>query len=388
MKRLLSFLLISTFLFNPASVAATKKPVVKSLQLLANIGSSEEFAGLVTSGKTIVVFGNKGDKSFAKALDASGKELWNIALDNASPSVATAGAVDSSGNIWIAGSTSLQRPIATASPTASPLNPDKITLVPDIFTTELNAFSLWSINPTNLALAQYSLQLDSPVLINSIGVDKAAITSVGSSGALITSDLSGKIQKPIFIGTGATNFESLVKQSDGSITIVGSSTETIGGKKLAGKVDGVILKLSKAGNLISVVRSSAPKAARNWNSLTSTFLLGGAVVTGSKIESAITKFSNTYTPQWTYRFTSSGPTFTSGSTYALIQSTASIKELSNWSPKAPQPLLLAFDSKGLIAGAYSAPAEQKEVLGLYNSKELGLLCITSSAESVSIFTLK
>ena len=387
MKRLLSLVVISSLFITPLANAAPKKPVVKSLKLLTAVSNVDEFAGLVTSGKTIIVYGNKGDKSFAKALDVTGKELWNIELDKASPSVATAATVDSSGVIWIAGSTSLARATPVPSPSVSALNPDKTIPVTDIFSADLDAFSLWSLNPTTQSLAQYTLQLSSPILINAIAVDKSGITAVGSSGTIINADLAGKIAKPISVGTELTVFESVVKSADGSMTVVGSSAQTLGGKKLAGKVDGVVIRVSKAGKLLTVVRSSAPKASRNWLSATNSLLLGGEVVTGAKVESAITKFSSTYAPSWTYRFASAGKTYTASSTYAFFQSKGAITQLANWAPKSAQGLLLNFDAKGVITAGYSAPIEQKDVLGLYLSKDLGVLCITSGAETVSIFTL-
>ena len=387
MKRLLSLVVISSLFFTPLANAAPKKPVVKSLKLLTVVSNIDEFAGLVTSGKTIIVYGNKGDKSFAKALDLTGKELWNIELDKASPSVATAAAVDSTGIIWLAGSTSLARATPAPSPSVSVLNPDKTIPVADIFSADLDTFSLWSLNPTTQSLAQYTLQLSSPVLINAIAVDKNGITAVGSSGTIINADLTGKIAQPIAVGTELTVFESVVKSADGSMTVVGSSGETLGGKKLAGKVDGVVIKVSKAGKLLTVVRSSAPKASRNWLSVTNSLLLGGEVVTGVKVESAITKFSSSFVPSWTYRFASAGKVFTASSTYAFFQSKGAVTQLANWTPKSPHGLLLTFDAKGVITAGYSAPTEQKDVLGLHVSKDLGVLCITSSAETVSIFTI-
>lgn len=387
MKRLLSLVVISSLFFTPLASAAPKKPVVKSLKLLTVVSNIDEFAGLVTSGKTIIVYGNRGDKSFAKALDLTGKELWNIELDKASPSVATAAAVDSTGIIWLAGSTSLARATPAPSPSVSALNPDKTIPVADIFSADLNAFSLWSLNPTTQSLAQYTLQLSSPVLINAIAVDKNGITAVGTSGTIINADLTGKIAQPIAVGTELTVFESVVKSADGSMTVVGSSGETLGGKKLAGKVDGVVIKVSKAGKLLTVVRSSAPKASRNWLSATNSLLLGGEVVTGVKVESAITKFSSSFVPSWTYRFASAGKVFTASSTYAFFQSKGAVTQLANWTPKSPHGLLLTFDAKGVITAGYSAPTEQKDVLGLHVSKDLGVLCITSSAETVSIFTI-
>jgi len=158
-KRLLSLVVISSLFFTPLANAAPKKPVVKSLKLLTAVSNVDEFAGLVISSKTIIVYGNKADKSFAKALDVTGKELWNIELDKASPSVATAATVDSSGVIWLAGSTSLARATPAPSPSVSVLNPDKTIPITDIFSADLDAFSLWSLNPTTQSLAQYTLAL-------------------------------------------------------------------------------------------------------------------------------------------------------------------------------------------------------------------------------------
>ena len=178
-----------------------------------------------------------------------------------------------------------------------------------------------------------------------------------------------------------------MRHSDGTLTVTGASSETLGGKKLAGLTDGVIIRVSKTSTLLSVVRSSAPKAERNWSSATSALLLGGSVITGVKTESAVTKFSSSYVPTWTYRFASTGPTFTLGSTYAFFVSKGAIPQLNNWAPKSPQPILLTFDAKGLITNAFSAPVDQREVVGLSSSKELGVICLTSGSGLLSIFKL-
>ena len=104
-----------------------------------------------------------------------------------------------------------------------------------------------------------------------------------------------------------------------------------------------------------------------------------------KSETAVTKFSNTYAPTWTYRFGSTGPAVSGSANQTFFISTAAIAQLI-WSPNAPTPLLLTFDTKGVITAASSAPAGQSEVLSVLNSKELGVLALTSGAESVSIFT--
>jgi hypothetical protein len=160
----------------------------------------------------------------------------------------------------------------------------------------------------------------------------------------------------------------------------------LAGKKVAGVTDGVLIKISKVLKITNVVRSSVAKGKRIWNSASSTLLLGGEVVAGGKIETAVTKFSSSFVPTWTYRFPSTGPAFTAGSTHVAFISTGPIAQL-NWNPKSPTPLILSFDAKGTVIAADSAPAGQKEVLGVLISKDLGVLVLTSSAETVSIFTL-
>jgi len=393
-KRFLTLVLISTLVATPSTQAAPKKIAVKALNLVTTISNKEEVAGFVVSAKTIIIFGTSVDKSFAHAIDTNGQELWNIPLDPNSPSIASAGAVDSAGNIWIAGSTSLLRPKPTLSATSTPLNPDALINTPDSFNPDLSAVALWKIPSGTSNPILYTAQQSAPVLITAITADKNGISLVGltqsakgSSGFVISANALGDFGKPQLIGAISTVLDAVVRHSDGTLTVTGASSETLGGKKLVGSIDGVVIKISKTNTILSVVRSSAPKAERNWGSATSALLLGGSVVTGVKTESAVTKFSNSYAPTWTYRFASTGPTFTLGSTYAFFVSKGAIPQLNNWAPKSPQALLLTFDTKGLISGAFSAGINHREIVGLSSSKELGVVCLTASAEAISIFTL-
>ena len=394
MKRFLTLVLISTLVATPSTQAAPKKIAVKALNLVTTISNKEEVAGFVVSAKTIIIFGTSVDKSFAHAIDTNGQELWNIPLDPNSPSIASAGAVDSAGNIWIAGSTSLLRPKPTLSATSTPLNPDALINTPDSFNPDLSAVALWKIPSGTSNPILYTAQQSAPVLITAITADKNGISLVGltqsakgSSGFVISANALGDFGKPQLIGAISTVLDAVVRHSDGTLTVTGASSETLGGKKLVGSIDGVVIKISKTNTILSVVRSSAPKAERNWGSATSALLLGGSVVTGVKTESAVTKFSNSYAPTWTYRFASTGPTLTLGSTYAFFVSKGAIPQLNNWAPKSPQALLLTFDTKGLISGAFSAGINHREIVGLSSSKELGVVCLTASAEAISIFTL-
>lgn len=393
MKRLISLALISIFLLVTPSNAASPKIVVKPLKLLTSLSSNDGVAGFLVVGKSIVLYGTSGENSFARAMDVNGQTLWDVALDPNSPSIATAGIVDGNGNIWIAGATSLVRP--SPAPSTSPvLNPDNVITTPDVLHSDLNALALWKI-PNGLSEPiLFTSEQSSPALITGVAADKNGISLVGitrtprgNAGLLVTVSLDGEFGKPVLIGNSSTTLEAVVRNIDGSTTVVGSSAETIAGKKLVGIVDGIIIKLSKTNSILTVVRSSASKAKRNWNSSTATFLLGGEVATGSKIESAVTKFTKSFSPSWTYRFLSTGPVFTQGSTYALFASSGAIPQLSKWAPKSPQPLLLKFDSKGVIIGASSAPADQQEIIALTNSKELGLLCLTRNSQNIYFYTV-
>ncbi len=357
------------------------------------MSDSDGVAGFLVVGKSIVLYGTLGENSFARAIDINGQTLWNIALDPNSPSIATAGVVDGVGNIWIAGATSLTRPSPT--PSTSPfLNPDNVIAIPEAIQSDLSALAVWKIPAGSSESILFTSQQRSPVLVTGVAADKNGISLVGitrtpkgSSGLVVPVSLEGDFGKPVSIGNSSTTLESVVRNTDGSTTVTGSSAETIGGKKLAGIIDGVIIKLSKTNTILTVIRSSASKAKRNWNSATSTFLLGGEVVTGNKIESAVTKFSKDYVPAWTYRFLSTGPVFTQGSTYALFASSGVIPQLSKWAPKSPQPLLLKFDAKGAIIEASTAPADQREIIAFVNSKEFGVLCLMQNSQTISFYTV-
>ena len=393
MKRFVAIVVLALLVIAPVSQAAPKKITVKPMQLLTTIGTPDEVSGAVVSGKSIIVFGTKALKAYARAIDKSGKELWNLSLDQSAASIATAAAVDSAGDIWIAGATPLALGLNPPAPTATPVNPDNAAIPPSVFISDLQAVTMWKVSAAGVLMSTNTLPTSSVLFPTAIAVDKNGASVVGiiannkgNAGFLTNTDLAGAFSKLLQIGVASTTADAVVRHGDGSFTVAGSSSETLGGKKVAGITDGILVKVSKALKITSVVRSSVAKGKRIWNSASNSLLLAGEVVAGGKTESAITKFSLAYAPTWTYRFASTGPTLSASSTQAFFISTGAVAQL-NWNPKTPTPLLLTFDSKGLITAADSGPTGQKEVLGLLISKEFGVLALTSGAESVSIFTL-
>jgi hypothetical protein len=392
-KRFVAFLVFASLVIVPVSQAAPKKISVKPMQLLTTIGTPDEVSGAVVSGKSIIVFGTKASKAYARAIDRTGKELWNLSLDQSAASIATAAAVDSAGDIWITGATPLATGLTPPTPTATPLNPDSAVIPPSVFIGDLQAVAIWKVSAAGALIFTNTLPTSSVLFPTAIAVDKNGASVVGiiandkgNAGFLAHADATGVFSQLLQIGVASTTADAVVRHGDGSFTVAGSSSETLAGKKVAGITDGILVKVSKASKITSVVRSSVAKGKRIWNSASLSLLLAGEVVASGKTESAITKFSSSYVPTWAYRFASTGPALSVSSTHAFLISTGVVAQL-NWNPKSPTPLLLTFDSKGVIITADSAPSGQKELISLLISKEFGVLALTSSTESVSIFTL-
>jgi len=392
-KRFVVFVVLSSLLIAPVSHAAPKKISVKPMQLLTTVGTPDEVSGAVVSGKSIIVFGTKSSKAYARAVDVTGKEIWNLSLDQSAASIATAAAVDSVGDIWVSGATPLATGLAVPTPTATPLNPDNAAIPPSVFVGNLQAITIWKVSAAGSLMSTITFPTSSVLFPTAISVDKNGASVVGiianekgNAGFLVNTDSVGVFTKLLQIGATSTTADAVVRHADGTLTVAGSSSETLAGKKVTGVTDGILVKVSKALKITSVVRSSVAKGKRIWNSASSSLLLTGEVMAAGKTESAVTKFSMSFVPSWTYRFASTGPTLSASSTQAFFISTGAIAQL-NWNPKTPTPLLITFDSKGIITAADSGPIGQTEVLGLIISKEIGVLALTSSAESVSIFTL-
>ena len=393
MKRFVAFVVLASLVVAPVSHAAPKKISVKPMQFLTTVGTPDEVSGAVVSGKSIIVFGTKSSKAYARAIDVTGKEIWNLSLDQSAESIATAAAVDSAGDIWVSGATPLATGLVVPTPTATPLNPDNAAIPPSVFVGNLQAITIWKVSAAGSLISTHTFPTSSVLFPTAISVDKNGASVVGiianekgNAGFLVNIDSAGVFTKLLQIGATSTTADAVVRHADGTLTVAGSSSETLAGKKVVGVTDGILVKVSKALKITSVVRSSIAKGKRIWNSASSSLLLTGEVMAAGKTESAVTKFSMSFVPSWTYRFASTGPTLSASSTQAFFISTGAIAQL-NWNPKTPTPLLITFDSKGIITAADSGPIGQREVLGLIISKEIGVLALTSSAESVSIFTL-
>jgi hypothetical protein len=365
---------------------------VKKLDVITAAPGAE---GLLISGKTLITYVNTGGSNsniVLTGLDPSGAQQWLKTIDSGADEIALAGAVDSAGNLWLAGASAPVIPADTTTVQLPADNPDGVIAEPlTKLRSDMNLLTLWKISPIGDLLATYSLAQPTPALINAISVNATGISLVGriaDKPFALSITSTGAFGKLVTIGTSKTELNAVVRSPDGSLNVFGTSSETLGGKKIVGIRDGILAKINKAGAVTSVVRSSAPKAERSWNYADSSLALTGYVKTGKKIESAFTKFTAAFAPTWTIRIPSSGTSMvaTGGAlTYAVLGSNSAVTGVSGWKPTTTQLLLLTLDSKGVIAGAYGAP-ELSNPLSLTYSKDIGLYGLAQGSDgSVSIF---
>jgi hypothetical protein len=393
-KKLVVSLLSLSLICSTQSATAAPKPIVVKEMVAINLAAPVTVdTKMLVIGSSIVLLND----SSVRAIGADGVEKWRLALTQGAASIASALAADTAGNIWIAGS-SAGAPVVTPTPTptVAPINPDNVLVDPKVpLRSDLTVATIWKISNTGALISTYTAEPLTALLINSIAINAKGITlggvrstDGGNSGVIINADLEGKFSKPIFLGVSDTSIDVVVLGTDSSVYAIGNSTETLAGKKVAGYRDGILAKYSSTGKLSALVRSSAAKARREWLSATNSLFLTGPVQTGQKFESALTKFATNLSPTWTYRFASTGATYSAlgpnGSHFAAFASASAIKGITNWKPSRPSALLLTFDSKGALVDAKSATGTP---LALGYSKDLGIVLMSTGQTAVSIFRL-
>jgi hypothetical protein len=419
MKRMHFFLipLVVALIFPAVAQSATKNIPVKIMSRMLSLPNTNGVTGMLVNGKIIYLFGmnisSTGGDAYLQAIDASGAQRWTLPLLTGGTDIATGITRDSAGNIWVVGSAATVVP-ATATPTPTPtatqtetptvtptpiptiVNPDGVVLDPDLpMRKDLTSVVLWKVSANGVLLATYSADLTHPVFVHGITVSARGLavvgmisTLTGNAGFLLQADTSGTFGRPLLIGNSDTVANAVIRKSDGSLVVLGSSTEKIGGKSLIGQRDGIIVSISAQGKLTSILRSSNVKSSRSWQSTTSSLFFGGDAAVNSFREAVVTKFASNLLPTWSARFPAASPalTFDLSATSRLMTfaSTAPIKGLTGWKPKGNQVLTLTFDSKGGLTGAFGAPALSIPI-SMGFSRDLGVVVLGSGALGVSIF---
>ena len=374
---------IAALLVSSQPAGAAPKTIAASE--IAKVAPIAEYEGVAISNQGITIFSNSEKKVLVTSLDFLGAEKWKLPIAGATDQIAMAATSDKEGNIWLAGLTSAVNVYETQNATSNPVNVDGVVVeqVPAL-RSELNCVTLWKISSAGALIATYSESATAPMLITAISYSSNGISIMGDRGAgtvLINSTLSGKFSTAKVIGTAKSSFTSIVRNSDGSAQIYGASSETLGGKKLVGVRDGIMAKVNQSSALTTVVRSSANRATRSWQSGTSSYFLVGDVKVGGKNESAFTKFNSSFAPTWTLRLPSQGAQLAAiganGTHYALFNSTSSIPGVTGWKPSTATPIVIRFDSKGVITQALKS-SQVKGATAMGYISGVGLIVISQS----------
>jgi len=367
---------------------APKSVSVKALKVFSQSSSAE---AIVANSKAIFTYENIVGLSAdikVRAIDFTGTEIWSKTVDSGLDELATSMAIDSQGTLWLVGNIATAPQPDTATATTGALNPDGIEveniqpLRPD-----MKNISVWQISATGEVIGQSSIA--TVALVDGISVSSSGLSILASrdnESFLITLS-QGKFSKELKIGSAKTKLSAITRSSDGTTYLVGSSSETLGGKKLIGRVDGILIKIAKTGSIASVVRSSAPKAVRDWQSTTSSLFVTGSVKSGTTVESAITKFNSSFVPTWTTRISSTGRTLASsgasGSFYAILEPTSAIKGVTGFKAVKGQLAVLQFDSKGLLISAFTS-AELTSAIAATYSNTAGLFLLTVDGKILQV----
>ena len=384
LKKSIFAVAVLTVALTPPAQAAPKALAIKPLVQITQDATAE---AMVVTSKYIITYANIVGQSAdikIRAIDFTGAQIWEKTIDSGWDEVATAITVDAQGSIWLAGNSAAAPSAETSTVTTGALNPDAINsesttaLRPD-----MKNIALWQLSSTGDLLAQVNSTTLQPALVDAISAN-ATGTSVllaRDSGQSLVSVKAGSFSKELTLGTAKSKFKTALRGSDGSTYLFGSSSETLAGKKLAGKVDGILMKVSKTGTIASVVRSSAPKAIRDWQSATTSLFLTGVVKSGNTIETAVTKFTSTFAPTWTARFASTGlslaATGASGSVFAIFEPTSLLKGISGFKVSKGQSVALQYDGKGAISAAFTSAQLNAPIAAGY-STDGGLIVLTAT----------
>lgn len=409
------FSLTSAFFAQGATKSITQTPMT----LVTTISPSNQTTAMVVRGKTIYLIGTitgvVSTDGFIQAIDSTGTVQWSLPLDNGLNEIATTATSDSAGNIWAVGTAQTPRnspspsaspsptdsatptmtPTPTSTPTPTVLNPDGVSvdaLIP--MRPDLTSLTLWKVSPSGVLLATFTKEMGSVFFVrsatisnNSIAVVGNISTTFGVAGLLIQADLNGTFGKPLVVGKADTQLVALTKKSDGSLVLLGSSSETIAKQGRKGIKDGIVVVVSPAGKISSLVRSSNTASTRWWMSGTNSLFLGGMAIGKAKTEAVVTKFGSTLVPSWTSRFDSIGYALTADSPtshFLVFPSIGAIAGVKGWKPTRASALTLSLDSKGVLNGAYGAPAIENPIAIGY-SRDLGVVVLGQGPKGVSVF---
>jgi len=354
-----------------------------------------------------------GIDSWVSAFDSAGGNVWSLRVGTSEDDVATAIAVDSKEQIWIAGLAQSERnptvlvasespspsvepqPIeSNQTPTVQTLNPDTVTAqsVKPI-RKDLKFITVTQVDKSGVLLNRFAIALSNFGYITTIIPGSAVvyligieITKTGGERSFMQSLTSaGEFGTKFYFGKSATALASGVLNKDKTLTLVGHSSDVLAKKSVIGKVDGIILNVSPAdGKILKSVRSNGVGATRAWKSAAGNLTVGGTSLTKNLTEAVISQFSSTGSVLWSKRYVGATAAVNNSSVVAVLstQANALLKA------KAGDVVVYKFDKKGepgssVLGGRIPLSAE---ILGLRSQSGLGTCVATRAADGTFVLT--
>ena len=302
-RKILALLTAFLFIFTQPAFATPVNP----LSIFKTIPADQDVAGILVSDSAVYLFGNTPAGGYVTALNKDGSQKWQHTFADQSAFTITAGALDASGNIWLAGASAA--PIAMNSapnPTPTAANPDGVVIgSEEEIRPDLTNLTLWKVSNLGDGAGKYQLPLTKPVLPTSLSINKSGISIVAwqSAGSLfVSADLTGGFSKVLNVGKSTTTLDKVIRNNDGTSILLGSSTELLLAAKAIGVRDGLVIKVDATPKIVQIGRSGEKGSSRNWASATSSLLLGGYLKSSTSTLATVTKFGSNLKPTWTFRY--------------------------------------------------------------------------------------
>ena len=388
---------------------------------------NEEIIGITSTKKNWIVAGNVvgdflgttplgplaplgGIDSWVSAFDSAGGNVWSLRVGTSEDDLATAIAVDSKEQIWIAGlAQSAENPTvlvapdsssasvepqsiqSNQTPTVQTLNPDTVTAQRvEPIRKDLKFITVTQVDKSGVLLNRFAIALSNFGYITAIIPGSAVvyligieITKTGGERSFMQSlTITGEFGRKFYFGKSATTLASGVLNKDKTLTLVGHSAEVLAKKPVIGKVDGIILNVSPAdGKILKVVRSNGVGATRAWKSAAGNLTVGGTSLTKNLTEAVISQFSSTGSVLWSKRYAGATAVVNNSSVVAVLsaQTNTLLKA------KAGDVVVYQFDKKGdpTLGGRIPLSAE---ILGLRSQSGLGTCVATRAADGRFVLT--
>jgi len=155
--------------------------------VLTNSSGTFLIGTIETSTSTLVTSPAIGGSSdgFISSFSYTGQQLWSLRLGTPLDDVATAGYIDSLGNIWVAGATAIPTPQVAPTPLApNTVNPSQIQVAPATPPTSgLKRLVVWEISQSGSLLNTYTTDSTDVLLPSAITLNLKKITVSGVSNS-------------------------------------------------------------------------------------------------------------------------------------------------------------------------------------------------------------